>query len=242
MHRAGNGDALHLVNVAQAPEGDEFHAPGPGDFEFPPLFGEGTFFTKPMLVVVLGALLVGVVFYLASRRAAMVPAKMQFVGESIYGFVRNDIVGDTIGREGRKFVPYLTTLFCFIAVLNVVGHPPGAPVPRHRQDRLPAGARAHLVGDLQLRRHQEARLLRLLQGDDVPARPAEADLRAAGAAGVPLDGHHPADHAHPPSHAEHVRRAPRAPADRARRRVPPASRRAAASRCSASCRSRSRSS
>jgi len=121
MHRAGNGDALHLVNVAQAPEGDEFHAPGPGDFEFPPLFGEGTFFTKPMLVVVLGALVVGVVFYLASRRAAMVPAKMQFVGESIYGFVRNDIVGDTIGREGRKFVPYLTTLFCFIAVLNVSG-------------------------------------------------------------------------------------------------------------------------
>jgi F-type H+-transporting ATPase subunit a len=137
MHRAGNGDALHLVNVAQAVEGEEFHAPGPRDFEFPPLFGEGTFFTKPMLIIVLGTLLIAVVFYLASRRATLVPAKMQFVGESIYGFVRNDIVGDTIGREGRKFVPYLTTLFCFIAVLNVAGIIPVLQLPATAKIAIP---------------------------------------------------------------------------------------------------------
>ena len=91
-----------------------------------------------MLIIVLGALLVGVVFYLASRRATLVPAKVQFVGESVYGFVRNGIVGDTIGREGRKFVPLLTTMFCFIAVLNVAGHHPGAAAAGDRQDRDPA--------------------------------------------------------------------------------------------------------
>ena len=113
---------MHLVNVAQAAEGEEeFHPPGPADFEFAPLFGEGTFFTKPMLIIVLATLAIAAFFYLASRKAALVPAKLQFVGESIYGFVRNDIVGDTIGREGRKFVAYLTTLFCFIAVLNLGG-------------------------------------------------------------------------------------------------------------------------
>ena len=121
MHRAGNGDALHLVNVAQAVKGDSFNAPGPGDFEFPPLFGEGTFFTKPMLIIVLGTALIGLLFWLASRRASLVPAKAQFLGESLYGFVRNDIVGDTIGAEGRKFVPYLTTLFVFIAVMDLFG-------------------------------------------------------------------------------------------------------------------------
>lgn len=137
MHRAGIGDALHLVNVAQAAEGEEFHAPGPGDFEFPPLFGEGTFFTKPMLIIVLGSLFIAAMFYLASRRAALVPAKMQFVGESVYGFVRNGIVGDTIGHEGRKFVPYLTTLFCFIAVLNLAGIIPVLQLPATSKIAIP---------------------------------------------------------------------------------------------------------
>ena len=114
-------------------EGEEFHAPGPGDFEFPPLFGEGTFFTKPMLIIVLGTAAGrrGLLPRLPPRDAG--PGKVQFAGESVYGFVRNGIVGDTIGREGRKFVPYLTTLFCFIAVLNIVGHHPGAAVAGDRR-------------------------------------------------------------------------------------------------------------
>jgi F-type H+-transporting ATPase subunit a len=120
---------LHLVNVAQAAEGKTFEAPGPGDFQFPPLFGEGTFFTKPMLIVVLGSLAVALLFWLAARRAALVPAKGQFLGESVYGFVRDGIVGDTIGREGRKYVPYLVTLFCFIAVLNISGIIPVLQLP-----------------------------------------------------------------------------------------------------------------
>jgi F-type H+-transporting ATPase subunit a len=120
---------LHLVNVAQAAEGKTFEAPGPGDFEFPPLFGDGTFFTKPMLIVVLGSAVIALLFWLAARRAALVPAKGQFIGESVYGFVRDSIVGDTIGREGRKYVPYLVTLFCFIAVLNISGIIPVLQLP-----------------------------------------------------------------------------------------------------------------
>jgi len=137
MHRAGDGDALHLVNVAQAAEGEEFHAPGPGDFEFPPLFGDGTFFTKPMLIIVLGTLAIAGLFYLASRRAALVPAKAQFIGESVYGFVRNGIVADSIGREGRKFVPLLTTMFVFIAVMNLAGIIPVLQLPATSKIAIP---------------------------------------------------------------------------------------------------------
>lgn len=128
---------VHLVNVVQAAEGDSFQAPGPGDFQFPPLFGEGTFFTKPMLIIVLGTFAIGLLFWLAARRAALVPARGQFFGESVYGFVRNDIVGDTIGREGRKYVAYLTTLFCFIAVLNVAGIIPVLQVPATSKIAIP---------------------------------------------------------------------------------------------------------
>ena len=150
MHRAGMGDALQLVHVAASPlfaggatvraaEGGEgFQAPGPAEFEFPPLFGEGTFFTKPMLVIVLGTLAVALFFYLAARRATTVPGKLQFAGEAVYGFVRNDIVGDTIGREGRKFVPYLTTLFCFILVLNLAGIIPVLQLPATSKIAIPA--------------------------------------------------------------------------------------------------------
>jgi F-type H+-transporting ATPase subunit a len=128
---------LHRVNVAQAAEGEEFQAPGPADFEFPPIFGEGTFFTKPMLVIVLGTFAVGLFFYLATRRASLVPAKVQFMGEGVYGFVRNNIVGDTIGREGRKFVPYLATLFCFLVVLNISGIIPVLQLPATSKIAIP---------------------------------------------------------------------------------------------------------
>jgi F-type H+-transporting ATPase subunit a len=128
---------VQRVTLLGAAEGDEFHAPGPADFEFAPLFGEGTFFTKPMLVVVLGSLAVALFFWLAARRASLVPARAQYLGESVYGFVRNDIVGDTIGRDGRKFVAYLTTLFCFIAVLNLAGIIPVLQLPATSKIAIP---------------------------------------------------------------------------------------------------------
>jgi F-type H+-transporting ATPase subunit a len=114
-----------------------FRSPGPADFEYAPLFGEGTFFTKPMLIVVLGSVAVGLFFYLAARRAEMVPGKAQFAGEGVYGFVRNNIVADAIGSEGRRFVPYLATLFSFIAVLNISGIVPVLQFPATSKIAIP---------------------------------------------------------------------------------------------------------
>jgi F-type H+-transporting ATPase subunit a len=120
-----------------AAEGGEFHSPGPGDFEYPALFGEGTFFTKPMLIVVLGTVLVAVLFWLAARRATVVPSKGQFAGESAYGFVRNSIGLDTLGKDGLRFVPYLATLFFFIAVLNIAGIVPFLQFPATSRIAIP---------------------------------------------------------------------------------------------------------
>ena len=66
--------------------GSEFHAPGPGSFELPPIFGD---VTKPMVLLVLSAVLVFGFFYAASRNASLVPGRLQFAGEIVYGFVRN---------------------------------------------------------------------------------------------------------------------------------------------------------
>ncbi|HEU0102686.1 MAG TPA: F0F1 ATP synthase subunit A [Mycobacteriales bacterium] len=123
----------HVLAVTE----DGFQSPGPRDFEYPGLFGEGTFFTKPMLIIVLGSLLVAVFFYLASRRAARVPGKLQFAGESAYGFVRNSIALDAIGKEGMRYVPYLATLFFFIAVLNISGIVPLLQFPATSRIAIP---------------------------------------------------------------------------------------------------------
>lgn len=120
-----------------AAEGGGFQSPGPSTFVYPPLFGEGTFFTKPMLIVVLGTVFIAAMFYLAVRRAAMVPGKGQYVGESLYGFVRNGIGLETIGKEGLRFVPYLATLFFFIAVLNLAGIIPVLQFPATSRIAIP---------------------------------------------------------------------------------------------------------
>jgi F-type H+-transporting ATPase subunit a len=127
---------LHLVNVAAAAAEGSFTPPGPGDFEFPALFGD--FFTKPMLIIVIGTIVVAAGFWLATRRAALVPSKGQFVGESLYGFVRNSIVSETIGlRDGLKYVPYLATLFFFLLVLNVSGIVPVLQFPATAKIGIP---------------------------------------------------------------------------------------------------------
>jgi F-type H+-transporting ATPase subunit a len=112
-----------------------FESPGPRDFEYPGI--AGTFVTKPMLIIVLGTLVLAVFFYLASRRAARVPGKLQFAGESAYGFVRNSIAFDAIGPEAAKFVPYLATLFFFIATLNIAGIIPFLQFPATSRIAIP---------------------------------------------------------------------------------------------------------
>jgi F-type H+-transporting ATPase subunit a len=102
--------------------GDGVVSPGPRDFEFPGIFSHDSWFTKPILIVIVATFLVGALFYLAARRATVVPSKGQFAGESLYGFVRNDIALDAIGHhDGMRFVPYLATLFSFIAIMNISG-------------------------------------------------------------------------------------------------------------------------
>lgn len=86
--------------------------------------------TKPMLQLVLAAVLVFGFFYVASRKQAMVPGRLQYVAEEGYGFVRNSMGRDIIGsHDFLRFVPYLFTLFFFILVNNVFASVPGLQFP-----------------------------------------------------------------------------------------------------------------
>jgi F0F1-type ATP synthase membrane subunit a len=97
---------------------EDFVAPSPANFDLPGFFGSEV--TKPMVQLVLAAIVVFGFFYLAARKRAMVPGKLQFAGEGAYGMVRNSIARDIIGsHDFQRFVPYLVTLFFFIFVNNL---------------------------------------------------------------------------------------------------------------------------
>ena len=116
---------LHAASLALAPglvtKGEGFESPGPNDFDLPAFFHSVPWFTKPVLIVALMSLLVAVFYWASARKAAVVPSRLQFAGESLYGFIRNDVALDAIGHEGLRFAPYLATLFSFIAVNNIAG-------------------------------------------------------------------------------------------------------------------------
>jgi len=116
-----------MVSLAQE---EGFTPPGPADFDLPPIGAGSTFemfgqtfqlgVTKPMLQLVLAAGLVFWFFYAASKQRAMVPSRMQYVGEAGYGFVRNSLGRDIIGsHDFMRFVPYLFALFFFLLVNNL---------------------------------------------------------------------------------------------------------------------------
>ena len=101
--------------------GGGFVPPSSADFELPPIFGDNAYTTKPIFLVFLSVILICTFFILASRKAAIVPSRLQFAGESVYSFVRNDLAKDVIGHDFLRFVPYLFTLFTFILVNNLFG-------------------------------------------------------------------------------------------------------------------------
>ena len=129
------------TNLVRAAGGEEgFTPPGPGDFNLPPIGGGSEFnflgesmvlgVTKPMLQLVLAAAVVFLFFRAASAKRAMVPGKLQFAGESAYGFVRNSVGRDIIGsHDFMRFVPYLFALFFFILLNNFFGSIPFIQFP-----------------------------------------------------------------------------------------------------------------
>ncbi|MFA1551513.1 F0F1 ATP synthase subunit A [Actinomadura chokoriensis] len=100
--------------------GDEFQAPGPELFDFPPLFAGGPeWLTKPVVFAVVGALLVCVLFWTAFAKPKLVPRGMQNIGEIGYMFVRDEIARPFLGKNTDRWMPMLMSLFFLIWFWNI---------------------------------------------------------------------------------------------------------------------------
>ncbi|NCP62562.1 MAG: F0F1 ATP synthase subunit A [Alphaproteobacteria bacterium] len=58
--------------------------------------------------------------HFALRKATLVPNKLQLVLESAYDFIAG-MLGDTVGKEGKAYAPFIFTLFMFILFANLFG-------------------------------------------------------------------------------------------------------------------------
>jgi len=84
-------------------------------------------FTNSALWMVL-ALAVIWLFMLGGMKRELVPGRWQMAVEGVAGFIRN-MVDANIGPEGRKFTPYIFSLFVFILISNLLGMLPLAIIP-----------------------------------------------------------------------------------------------------------------
>jgi F-type H+-transporting ATPase subunit a len=80
--------------------------------------------TNSVLFMLIAAAIISL-FFLVSARGAVVPGRLQAMAEMVYGMVDNTLTGGIIGDRGRPFLPFILTLFLFIATLNILGLAPG---------------------------------------------------------------------------------------------------------------------
>ncbi len=93
---------------------------------------------KAMILLVLGVILIIGFFAVAGRRSAVLPGKLQFTGEGLYGFIRNGVAIEIMGRNGRRWASFLATLFLFILVMNLWELVPVAQMPVTAHMAVPA--------------------------------------------------------------------------------------------------------
>ena len=82
-------------------------------------------FTNSALWMAIAVALVYALVMLGSRHASMVPGRLQSLVELSYEFIGN-MVGGTVGKEGRRYFPFIFTLFMFILFGNILGMVPGS--------------------------------------------------------------------------------------------------------------------
>jgi len=103
--------------------------PGPS-FVFTPFFRIGSFyFTKPMLLALVCALVVVWFFWAAFAKPKLVPRGAQNLAELGVFFVRDQILRPMMGRRGDSFLPFLVSLFFFIWIMNLMEIIPIAQFP-----------------------------------------------------------------------------------------------------------------
>ena len=86
-------------------------------------FGVDLSFTNSALFMTIAVVFATGFLMLGTRRNALVPGRWQSVAELSYEFIAN-MIRDNVGQDGRKYFPFIFTLFMFVFFGNMLGMVP----------------------------------------------------------------------------------------------------------------------
>lgn len=84
------------------------------------LFGYDVSFTNSSLWMTITVVLLSIFLVGGTRKQALVPGRWQSMVEMAYEFIAS-MVRDNVGAEGKKYFPFIFTLFMFILGSNLAG-------------------------------------------------------------------------------------------------------------------------
>ena len=94
-----------------------------GKFKLSPALGAigaSVNFTQSNLMMLISAVLILGMLYLGAKPRAVVPGRLQALAEIAYSSIHGMCV-DQIGHEGKRFFPFIFTLFFFVLLGNLLG-------------------------------------------------------------------------------------------------------------------------
>ena len=80
-------------------------------------------FTNSSLAMVITIAVITLFLTLSVNTRSIIPSRVQLISELSYGFIAQ-LLKDTVGEQGRKYFPFVFTIFMFVLIGNMVGMPP----------------------------------------------------------------------------------------------------------------------
>lgn len=77
-------------------------------------------FTNSSLAMVITIAVITVFLTLSVNTRSIIPSRVQLISELSYGFIAQ-LLKDTVGEQGRKYFPFVFTIFMFVLIGNMVG-------------------------------------------------------------------------------------------------------------------------
>ena len=77
-------------------------------------------FTNSSLAMVITIAIITLFLTLSVNTRSIVPSRLQLISELSYGFIAQ-LLKDTVGDQGRKYFPFVFSLFMFVLIGNMVG-------------------------------------------------------------------------------------------------------------------------